>query len=149
MTQTDRLSSANILDRIIAALITFGVCLPYMWIATYVITIPLDYLPVTAGQLLIYGPPVIWCVVDGSVHRATFGMRRCRLRYALRGDSQPTLSRAAVRIVVGVMVLPLLPISLVLLRTNLRRSIADIICGTLVVEGSGPARGFDVKVIKL
>ncbi len=90
---------------------------------------------------LISSASVLWLVIDGGLARATYGMRKRRLVFARSDGQNTTFAFCSLRILTGVLLLPLIPVSIVLVaRDAQRRSIPDRLCGTVVrVEATEPA----------
>ena len=83
--------------------------------------------------VIIYGIPILWFVFDGSFFKATYGMRVRSIRFCVRGGKTISLGRCCCRILIGLLLLPLAPISLVIaIIDGENRSIADVVCGTVV-----------------
>jgi uncharacterized RDD family membrane protein YckC len=84
-------------------------------------------------------------LADGAWRRATFGMRRAGLEVSRQDGTVPSYWRAFGRLFVGALLLPLSPISWYLLYFW-SRSLADFICGTVIIMRIEPigSRGFEV-----
>ena len=77
--------------------------------------------------------PIIFMVVDGAEKRATYGMRVRKLRFGDGRRGEITFLRCAGRILAGVALLPLLPLSWgSCIIDRQRRTLPDILCGTAV-----------------
>jgi uncharacterized RDD family membrane protein YckC len=71
--------------------------------------------------------------LDGIIRRATFGMRLNNLFFASPVGEEISHFRCMVRIIVGFILIPLLPVSaLIMARNPENRSLADLICGTSI-----------------
>lgn len=89
---------------------------------------------------------LIWA---GSKSKATYGMLTRQIRFESSNEQPLTASRTTIRILVGILLLPALPISVVMMLLNpQRQSLADKLCNTIVIdvrkEKATEARGFDV-----
>lgn len=80
-------------------------------------------------------PPMLWLVINGGFRRATYGMRQRGIRFANMEGERLAIFHSACRVLTGLMLLPTLPISLVLMVVDKQhRSLADMLCGTKVIE---------------
>jgi len=83
--------------------------------------------------IVVYAVPVAVFVVDGAMAGATYGMRKRKLRFYCEDGMPAGKVRSLVRILVGIAILPMLPVSLcMLLRDERRRSLADRLCKTII-----------------
>lgn len=101
----------------------------------------------------VWSLAAVWVVLDGSLtrfdraddvinkgpkpyrhqRRATYGMRVRRVEFRLPDGAYISFGRCALRIFLGMLALPLGPVSLLLAMTDpQRRTIADRLCGTVV-----------------
>jgi hypothetical protein len=79
----------------------------------------------------VFGIPVAWMLFDGALRRATYGMRKRNLIFR-KGEGQDiTFWPCCARILVGILLLPVIPVSAVLAVFDARhRTAADLLCGT-------------------
>jgi uncharacterized RDD family membrane protein YckC len=112
------------------------------------------FMPVWAGIALIYVVPVVWLAVNGAVHRATFGMRVMSIHIGSGDGGAISFWRCFTRILLGIALLPLMPVSLLMAGFDSRhRMLADRICGTAVWMTPRPAeqavgRGFEIAPLE-
>jgi uncharacterized RDD family membrane protein YckC len=84
--------------------------------------------------ILICVLPVAAIAIDSAYKRATFGMRRVNLLFVGQEGFELTIGRSLSRVIVGVTVFPLWPISVLVIFFNKDcRSLADLICGTRII----------------
>lgn len=77
--------------------------------------------------------PLAVTAVDAAAKRATIGMRIMHLRLAARDGAHIGFWRCSARIVMGIILLPLLPISAFMAYVDARhRTLADRLCETAV-----------------
>ena len=77
--------------------------------------------------------PLFWVILDGSIARATYGMRKRNIRFGNPDGMQINIGRCIIRIVAGIVLFPLFPISLMIALMDKRhRTIADRLCKTVV-----------------
>ncbi len=83
--------------------------------------------------LFVLAVPALWIAIDGGLRRATVGMRRRKLEFRCEDGRPPTFLRCLLRIMLGIVLLPVFPLLLVLAYADRRRRmLADIVCGTVV-----------------
>lgn len=76
---------------------------------------------------------LLWIVFDGGISRATYGMRNRKIRYGTTHGLPISMRRCILRIVVGIITIPLFPVSTVMaIRDKHKQTIADRICKTIV-----------------
>lgn len=82
----------------------------------------------------------------GSVRRATIGLRGAKLMLRARDGGNISGVRAFCRLFTGLILSPLFPATWCAILVTPHRSLADRICGTIVVrfEPVPPGRGFEV-----
>jgi uncharacterized RDD family membrane protein YckC len=86
------------------------------------------------AALFVIGLPLTWLALDGAAHGATYGMRQRRLCFLTTGSEPASFRRCFARIILGIVLLPLLPASAIwALFHASHRSLADLLCGILVV----------------
>lgn len=77
--------------------------------------------------------PFLWMIVDGGIAKATYGMRKCNVRFGHADGTQIGLARCLVRLAAGIILLPLFPVSwIIALIDGQHRTLADHICKTAV-----------------
>ncbi len=150
--QTSALLPGSVLRRVEASANTFVrglIC--YLVLSFAVCTVmPVDYFLISAGVAVAWadriaaavalGIPIAWIVLDGTIAHATVGMRKRDLIFRTIEGNVVTRPHAAVRIVAGILLLPALPVSvLVAWRNPLRRTLADLICSTVVCDSTPTA----------
>jgi hypothetical protein len=82
--------------------------------------------------------PVMWIAVDGSILRATYGMRKRGLFFAGLSGESIGWPRCLLRNVIGIVMLPAAPVSLVLMLLDERgRGLADRVCRTTIRSRPG------------
>jgi uncharacterized RDD family membrane protein YckC len=84
--------------------------------------------------------------IDGGLQRATIGFRVTGLVFKAHSGSPLSQTHAMVRVAVGLVTVPIFPISIILTLPFTKRSLADLICRTYVCEGTFQqmaARGFE------
>jgi uncharacterized RDD family membrane protein YckC len=80
-------------------------------------------------------PIIMWFILDSSVNRASYGMRRRHIRYATLQGEQPSFGHYLLRDKTAMLLLPILPISLLMVVSDPhRRSLADRVCKTRKVS---------------
>jgi uncharacterized RDD family membrane protein YckC len=89
--------------------------------------------PVSVTLGTMWNLPVIWIILDGARSRATYGMRHRKLIFAASDGCELTFLSCSVRILVGILLLPLAPISFAMgMHDSRNRTLADRLCGTVV-----------------
>lgn len=115
---------------------------PRAWAGQFDLSPPVADLLGMACSLAV---PILATVLDAMRSRATYGMRYHGLRF---GDSSGIIisaPRCALRILVGIGLSPLAPVSLILMMLDEKhRSLPDRICGT-VIWFSGPSRDMSLN----
>jgi uncharacterized RDD family membrane protein YckC len=101
------------------------------------------------GFLIVFGLPSVAYLMVGASHRATAGMRIQRIVFARVHGDTISFAQAFVRLSIGLLLIPLLPISIIIKYCDrYGRSLADLICGTAVWQLPMPQkrerRGFEV-----
>lgn len=88
-------------------------------------------------MMILVLPPAIWLVADGGLRRGTYGMRQRGLRFSRTSGETLALSRCVIRISTGLLLLPALPLSIIIMVIDEDcRSLADFLCGTKVVQST-------------
>lgn len=78
-------------------------------------------------------PPLLWVLFDGAAFRATYGMRQVDIFFAGRTGEKITFGHCFVRILLGIALLPIFPVSIIVaVSDSSNRSLADRMCGTAV-----------------
>ncbi len=103
--------------------------------------LPQDTIPIKWERvffaLVIFLVPSLWFVFTGAGFRATSGMRVRGIRFGDSNGRPISKRRCAVRIAIGIILLPLFPISWVMGLLDARnRTLPDRICGMAVWFGS-------------
>lgn len=84
---------------------------------------------------VIWLVPALWIVVEGGLRRGTYGMRRRGILFVLATGQRPGVLRCAVRLAVGILMMPLAPLSYIFAAfTTDQRTPADFICRVLVCK---------------
>ena len=137
--------------RVEAAITTTVICAILSLVLTWAVNtvFPLDqYLIVrvmrgkTADILtggFVWLVPLLWFVLDGAFHRATYGMRSRKLVFVFQEAAQASRLRSLCRIAMGIVLMPVLPVTVVVaLADRKHRTIADLVCSTTVgAQGRG------------
>ncbi|MGE5607612.1 MAG: RDD family protein [Bacillota bacterium] len=105
------------------------------------------------GISLLWGALLGGGVLSAASWRATYGMRVMGIRLGRVNGGQIGFGRCLVRVVVGMVVMPLAPVSwIVAMRDERRRGLADWICGTVVWEEAKEEervrRGFEMGALE-
>lgn len=80
------------------------------------------------------GVPIGAILLDAALNRTTYGMRKRQLEFIQPDGSQAGHLRAACRVFIGLVFLPLSPVSWIFAALDeRRRTVADLTCGTVVV----------------
>src|SRR5437899_1285822 len=79
---------------------------------------------------IVFGIPSAWYVLDGAVNRATYGMRRARIRFCSIDFSEAAFEACLLRLMAGVLTMPISPIlGLAALFDSRRRTLVDLVSG--------------------
>lgn len=117
------------------------VCPVAAYLMRFGVTSPLaDVLAAAVPWIVV----VVVFVADAAAHRTSFGMRRRGLRVVRPDREHPSRLRVAGRCIVGLVLLPLAPLSAWLLfRDPARRSLLDRLTGTCTIDTHCRAAGED------
>ena len=135
---------ATISQRLLASITTLITLAASWFLSTWcmLFSLPTDFFPPRPIFNGIHSPWMPWIlafslpfalVVVSGIRRAAVGMWREGLYFASEGGTSISFWHCELRIVLGLALMPLCPISLVfMLRDKMRRSVADRVCNTLV-----------------
>ena len=85
------------------------------------------------SSIVIISLPFLWIVFDGLLPRATYGMRKRGLRFGNINGGPINGWRCALRIIMGIIFIPLFPASwIIAIMDERNRTIADRVCKTAV-----------------
>lgn len=131
-------------------LVVWAVLAIFAFAATVFFTFVMELISGSVGFLVCW-TPMILLMLDGVFRGATFGMRRNKLSFASLNGEKISHIRCSLRIVMGFLLIPLLPVSAIVMGSDrFRRSLADLICGTAVwepttgLENESKIYGFEV-----
>jgi len=83
--------------------------------------------------ILVLSLPPLWVVFDGGIARSTYGMRKRKIRFGNIDGSPISRGRCILRIIAGIITIPLFPASWVMAIMDERhRTVADRMCRTVV-----------------
>ncbi|MCY2954784.1 MAG: RDD family protein [Planctomycetota bacterium] len=122
---------ASLLRRATASASTFAPACVYVLAVAFCAGV--NEMGAIASVLLVYLAPSATVLLEGSFRRGTYGMRLVDLRIGTRNGGPIGFWWCLVRIFLGVVLLPLLPVSAIIAFIDDRhRTLADLICGTAV-----------------
>jgi uncharacterized RDD family membrane protein YckC len=115
----------------LGASILFFTCVPVEAYLVKVYQVTQARADIAAG-ILVWCPAMLWHTWNGTVYRASYGMKRTGLRWYTKRHEEGSHLRTGMRACTGIICVPLAPVSWITCLSNKdRRSLADLICGTV------------------
>lgn len=131
------LRPATTVRRVEAAGTSFVPMMVIWMMFSCIVHIMADMLSAASAIAIVYGLPLLVFAAEGATCRATYGMRNRGILLRKVDGGQPGFGLCFVRIIAGVLLLPLLPVSAALQWTR-GKTLADLLCGTQAWERATP-----------